>query len=95
MDRLYLSNRSQCSTIEGCMSKMLPVPMGVPQGPILGLLLYTIFTNELPEVIHEQPVCEHFEGPLYNSSEKNGCSICSYADDTALTCSDKSSEDLT
>ena len=36
--------------IDGNLSKLLPVLHGVPQGSILGPLLYTLFTNELPEV---------------------------------------------
>ena len=48
----YLTCRRQCVVINGCLSKMLPVNSGVPQGSILGPLLYTIFTNELPEIIH-------------------------------------------
>ena len=35
----YLSDRTQCVSIEGCLSKMLPVPTGVPQGSILSPLL--------------------------------------------------------
>ena len=50
----YLSDRSQCVIIEGSLSKLLPVNSGVPQGSILGPLFYTLFTNELPEVIHDQ-----------------------------------------
>ena len=49
----YLSDRSQTVYIEGFFSKILPVPTGVPQGSILGPLMYIIFTNELPEVIHD------------------------------------------
>ena len=47
----YLSERRQCVSIGGCISKFLDVNSGVPQGSILGPLLYTIFTNELPEVL--------------------------------------------
>ena len=49
----YLSNRSQCVLIGTAVSGFLAVPTGVPQGSILGPLLYTIFTNELPECIHD------------------------------------------
>ena len=35
------------------MSGLLAVEGGVPQGSILGPLFYTIFTNELPQVVHE------------------------------------------
>jgi hypothetical protein len=91
----YLSGRSQCVVIEGCLSKLLPVNTGVPQGSILGPLLYTIFTNELPEVIHEhseQPgVHAHQEGqgwPAYHMGDDEAGSICCYADDTTLTCTE-------
>ena len=49
----YLSGRTQSVCIDGCLSRLRPVEHGVPQGSILGPLLYTIFTNELPQVVHE------------------------------------------
>ena len=49
----YLTYRSQAVYIEGSLSGMLPLEAGVPQGSILGPVLYTIFTTELPQVIHE------------------------------------------
>ena len=49
----YLSGRSQSVCIDGNLSKLLPVVHGVPQGSILGPLLYTLFTNELPDVIQD------------------------------------------
>ena len=49
----YLSDRRQCVSISGSLSKLLSVPTGVPQGSILGPMFYTLFTNELPEVVHE------------------------------------------
>ena len=51
--RSYLSGRSQSVIIEGTLSRLLKVNHGVPQGSILGPLLYTLFTNELPEIIHD------------------------------------------
>ena len=54
----YLSDRSQCVCIDGALSKLLPVRHGVPQGSILSPLLYTLFTNELAEIIHDHPSAE-------------------------------------
>ena len=47
----YLSDRKQAVSVNGCLSKLLAVESGVPQGSILGPLLYTLFVNELPEII--------------------------------------------
>ena len=47
----YLKNRSQCVQIESTLSDLKAVPWGVPQGSILGPLLFIIYINELPEAV--------------------------------------------
>ena len=50
----FLSNRSQHVMVDGCRRKLVNVVSGVPQGSVLGPLLFLLYTLELFSILENQ-----------------------------------------
>ena len=88
---LTLTGKRQQVYVDGALSDPLDLEAGVPQGSILGLLLYIIFTNDLPEAVHGH----HLRNNAFYNSNCNDCgSICCSADDSIYSKSGKDIEEI-
>ena len=88
----YLAHRSQFTSIGRTESRMEALSRGVPQGSVLGPLLYSVFTNELTECIVD-PSCRNTAhsdpSKLFSTNCLQCGSIQQYADDTTYVFSSR------
>ena len=81
--RSYLLGRYQSVLIDGKMSPPVAIQFGVPQGSILGPLLYIIYTNDIPDLVHNHPV--RYQSP-HPACTPCGSTVC-YVDDGTFSVS--------
>ena len=60
----YLTNRTQCCAVNGHLSSNRKIKCGVPQGSILGPLLFLLYINDLPQ-------CLKFSRPRMYADDTN------------------------
>ena len=89
----YLKHRTNFVTVGAHKSEMRSINHGVPQGSVLGPLLYTLYTNELADVIKNDD-CNHpnhtDDNLLFSSNCLNCGALPSYADDATYCYSSNS-----
>ena len=71
----YLSNREQTVCFKGTTSSSSTVRMGVPQGSILGPLLFSIYINSLPKCIHDGTVDMYADDTTLTVSGSNATEV--------------------
>ena len=71
----YLSGRKQRVVMDGVLSVWKDIVKGVPQGSILGPLLFTIFVNDLPDTVEQCTVNLYADDSAIYTSDKDPCGV--------------------
>ena len=63
----FLSNRTQRVCIRGSFSEWVNITSGVPQGSVLGPILFIIFVNDMPDVVNSMLLMFADDTKLYRT----------------------------
>ena len=67
----YLKDRMQCCSVNGELSSMECIVFGVPQGSILGPLLFILYINDLPEYVPDVDITMFADDTSFAKGLKN------------------------
>ena len=68
----YLENRKQCCNVSGQLSSVKHIKYGVPQGSILGNLLFILYMNDVPCCVENGYITMY----AYDTSLSNSVKTC-------------------
>jgi len=77
----YLSSRKQCTDVSGIQSSLENVTCGVPQGSILGPLLFLIYVNDMAGVVNNKLLLYADDSAILVSGESKHDIECLLAQD--------------
>ena len=70
----YLENRTQKSAVNGVLSKSCTLTCGIPQGTILGPLLFLLYINDLPNCLSNSQPRMYADDTHLTYADSNICS---------------------
>ena len=71
----YLTNRKQCVKINNTHSSQQNIVSGVPQGSIVGPILFNVFLNDFFQFFNKVPVHNFADDNTLSSSSDTYCSL--------------------
>ena len=81
---IFLTNTRQRVQIRGSYSEWSPVISGVPQGSILGPIMFPIYVNDIPNIITSTAKLFADDSKIYREINKVKDSIALQSDLTAV-----------